>query len=127
MCVVVVCFFSVWLGVCFGGLVGGTSAPSIGINGNPIYGAASKTIVGRSAGEIFAYETAGIFQSAAEIASSPTHSCTDYSKRDTIEWSVVFVLLFCHEFSYFHVFLLGYLQVIHVPCDIHLLSIYSLA
>ena len=58
---------------------------------------------------------------------SPTHSCTDYSKRGTIEWSVVFVLLFCHEFSYFHVFLLGYLQVIHVPCDIHLLSIYSLA
>lgn len=46
----------------------------IGINGNPIYGAASKTIVGRSAGEIFAYETAGIFQSAAEIASSPTQT-----------------------------------------------------
>ena len=45
---------------------------------------------------------------------SPTHSCTDYSKRDTIEWSVVFVLLFYHELSYFHVFLLGYLQVIHV-------------
>lgn len=46
----------------------------IGINGNPIYGAASKTIVGRSAGEIFAYETAGIFQNAADLAASPTQT-----------------------------------------------------
>ncbi|WP_445738370.1 SusC/RagA family TonB-linked outer membrane protein [Mariniflexile sp.] len=44
----------------------------IGINGNPIYGAASKTEVGRSIGEIFAYETDGIFQSDAEVAASPT-------------------------------------------------------
>lgn len=44
----------------------------IGINGNPIYGAASKTQVGRSIGEIFAYQTEGIFQSAEEVASSPT-------------------------------------------------------
>ncbi|MFD0836726.1 SusC/RagA family TonB-linked outer membrane protein [Mariniflexile aquimaris] len=44
----------------------------IGINGNPIYGAASKTEVGRSIGEIFAYETDGIFQNAAEVAASPT-------------------------------------------------------
>ncbi|PLB19831.1 SusC/RagA family TonB-linked outer membrane protein [Mariniflexile rhizosphaerae] len=44
----------------------------IGINGNPIYGAASKTEVGRSIGEIYAYETDGIFQSDAEVAASPT-------------------------------------------------------
>lgn len=44
----------------------------IGINGNPIYGAASKTEVGRSIGEIYAYVTDGIFQSDAEVASSPT-------------------------------------------------------
>ncbi|PXY45032.1 SusC/RagA family TonB-linked outer membrane protein [Flavobacterium hydrophilum] len=46
----------------------------IGINGNPIYGAASKTEVGRSIGEIFAWETNGIFQDAADLASSPTQS-----------------------------------------------------
>lgn len=46
----------------------------IGINGNPIYGAASKTEVGRSMGEIYAYETDGIFQSAAEIAAAPTQT-----------------------------------------------------
>lgn len=44
----------------------------IGIDGNPIYGAASKTEVGRSIGEIYAYETEGIFQSDAEVAASPT-------------------------------------------------------
>ena len=44
----------------------------IGINGNPIYGAASKTEVGRSIGEIFAYETDGIFQTNAEVTASPT-------------------------------------------------------
>ncbi|WP_269221523.1 TonB-dependent receptor [Flavobacterium sp. IMCC34518] len=43
----------------------------IGIKGNPIYGAASKTEVGRSIGEIFAYETDGIFQNANEIAAGP--------------------------------------------------------
>jgi hypothetical protein len=48
----------------------------IGLNGdgNPIYGAASKTVVGRSAGEIYAYETAGIFQNAADLAASPTQT-----------------------------------------------------
>lgn len=46
----------------------------IGINGNPIYGAASKTEVGRSMGEIYAYETDGIFQNAAEIADAPTQT-----------------------------------------------------
>jgi TonB-linked SusC/RagA family outer membrane protein len=46
----------------------------IGINGNPIIGAASKTIVGRSIGEIYAYETAGIFQNAADLAASPTQT-----------------------------------------------------
>lgn len=44
----------------------------IGLDGNPIYGAASKTEVGRSIGEIFAYETDGIFQSAEEVANSAT-------------------------------------------------------
>ncbi|TRX22264.1 TonB-dependent receptor [Flavobacterium franklandianum] len=46
----------------------------IGINGNPIYGAASKTEEGRSMGEIFAYETAGIFRDAADLAASPTQT-----------------------------------------------------
>lgn len=46
----------------------------IGINGNPIYGAASKTEVGRSIGEIFAWQTNGIFQDAADLASSPTQT-----------------------------------------------------
>ena len=46
----------------------------IGINGNPIYGAASKTEVGRSMGEIYAYETDGIFQNAGEIAAAPTQT-----------------------------------------------------
>jgi len=46
----------------------------IGLNGNPIYGAASKTEVGRSMGEIYAYETAGIFQNAADLAASPTQT-----------------------------------------------------
>lgn len=46
----------------------------IGLDGNPIYGAASKTEVGRSIGEIYAYETAGIFQNAADIAASPTQT-----------------------------------------------------
>ncbi|WP_428230647.1 SusC/RagA family TonB-linked outer membrane protein [Flavobacterium sp.] len=46
----------------------------IGRDGNPIYGAASKTEVGRSIGELFAYETAGIFQNAADLAASPTQT-----------------------------------------------------
>lgn len=46
----------------------------IGLDGNPIYGAASKTEVGRSIGELYAYETAGIFQNAADLASSPTQT-----------------------------------------------------
>lgn len=46
----------------------------IGVKGNPIYGAASKTEVGRSAGEIFAWETDGIFQSVEEIAAAPTQT-----------------------------------------------------
>lgn len=46
----------------------------IGVNGNPIYGAVSKTEVGRSVGEMFAWEAIGIFQNAAEVASSPTQT-----------------------------------------------------
>jgi hypothetical protein len=46
----------------------------IGIDGNPIYGAASKTEVGRSIGEIYAYETDGIFQNPTEIAAAPTQT-----------------------------------------------------
>jgi len=46
----------------------------IGINNNPIYGAVSKTEVGRSAGELYAYVTDGIFQNAAEIAAAPTQT-----------------------------------------------------
>ena len=40
----------------------------IGLDGNPIYGAGSKTEVGRSIGEIYVYEVEGIFQNQAEIA-----------------------------------------------------------
>jgi len=46
----------------------------IGIAGNPIYGINSKTEVGRSVGEIFAYETDGIFQNAAELAAGPVQT-----------------------------------------------------
>ena len=44
----------------------------LGENNDPIFGLASKTEVGRSVGEIFAYQTDGIFQNQAEIAASPT-------------------------------------------------------
>lgn len=46
----------------------------IGLNGNPIYGAASKTEVGRSIGELYTYQVAGIFQDAADLAASPTQT-----------------------------------------------------
>ena len=46
----------------------------IGVNGNPLYGTFSKTEVGRSVGELFAWEAIGIFQSAAEVAASPTQT-----------------------------------------------------
>ncbi|TDP04092.1 SusC/RagA family TonB-linked outer membrane protein [Flavobacterium sp. 245] len=46
----------------------------IGLDGNPIYGAASKTEVGRSIGELYTYQVAGIFQNAADLASSPTQT-----------------------------------------------------
>lgn len=39
----------------------------LGGNNNPIYGAASKTEVGHSVGELFGYRTEGIFQTAEEI------------------------------------------------------------
>jgi TonB-linked SusC/RagA family outer membrane protein len=42
--------------------------------GNPIPGAASMTKVGRSIGEIYAFETDGIFQSAAEIAAAASQT-----------------------------------------------------
>lgn len=40
---------------------------AIGVNDNPINGAASRTEVGRSIGEIYAYVTDGIFQNQQEI------------------------------------------------------------
>jgi len=46
----------------------------LAVSGNPIYGAVSKTEVGRSAGELFAWEAIGIFQNAAEVAASPTQT-----------------------------------------------------
>ncbi len=42
-----------------------------GLN-DPVYGAASKTEVGRSVGELFGHKVLGIFQSADELAKSPT-------------------------------------------------------
>ncbi|SFU60564.1 TonB-linked outer membrane protein, SusC/RagA family [Pustulibacterium marinum] len=44
---------------------------SIGADNTPIYGAASKTEVGRSVGELFGYQMEGIFQDANDVASSP--------------------------------------------------------
>lgn len=44
----------------------------IGNDNDPIGGAASRTEVGRSMGELYGYEVLGIFQTKAEIASSPT-------------------------------------------------------
>ncbi len=41
----------------------------LGGTNNPIYGAGSKTEVGRSVGELFGFVTEGIFQDAAEVAS----------------------------------------------------------
>ena len=46
----------------------------IGVNGNPLYGTFSKTEVGRSVGELFAWEAIGIFQNATEVAASPTQT-----------------------------------------------------
>lgn len=43
-------------------------------SGNPIPGIAAMTKVGRSIGEIYAFETDGIFQNAAEIAAAPTQT-----------------------------------------------------
>lgn len=41
----------------------------LGGSNNPIYGAASKTEVGRSVGELYGYQTEGIFQSAEDVKS----------------------------------------------------------
>lgn len=46
----------------------------IGQSDLPITGAASRTEVGRSLGELYAYEVAGIFQNQAEIDASPFQS-----------------------------------------------------
>lgn len=46
----------------------------IGTDDIPIYGAASKTEVGRSVGEIYAYEAEGIFQNQGEIDDSAFQS-----------------------------------------------------
>ncbi|KQB44575.1 TonB-linked outer membrane protein, SusC/RagA family [Flavobacterium daejeonense] len=43
-------------------------------SGNPIPGLAAMTEVGRSIGEIYAYETDGIFQSQAEIDAAPSQT-----------------------------------------------------
>ncbi len=40
----------------------------LGDNNDPVYGAGSKTEVGRSVGEIFVYQTAGLFNSQEDIA-----------------------------------------------------------
>ncbi len=39
----------------------------LGGTNNPIYGAGSKTVVGRSVGELFGYQTEGIFQTQGDI------------------------------------------------------------
>lgn len=47
---------------------------SLGKTNSPLPGAASRTEVGRSVGEIYAYQTDGIFQNAGEIASSASQT-----------------------------------------------------
>ena len=39
----------------------------LGVTNRPIYGAGSKTQVGRSAGELYGYQTEGLFQNAADV------------------------------------------------------------
>ncbi|WP_163398553.1 SusC/RagA family TonB-linked outer membrane protein [Flavobacterium fluviatile] len=46
----------------------------IGVSGNPLYGTFAKTEIGRSVGEIYAYQTDGIFQNAGELAAGPTQT-----------------------------------------------------
>ncbi len=46
----------------------------IGANNLPIYGAASKTEVGRSIGELYGYQAIGIFKNQADVAASPTQT-----------------------------------------------------
>ncbi len=46
----------------------------LGGSNNPIYGAASKTEVGRSVGELFGYQTEGIFQSADDVKNHATQT-----------------------------------------------------
>lgn len=41
---------------------------SLGGTNNPIYGVGSKTEIGRAVGDIFAFQTAGIFKDAADVA-----------------------------------------------------------
>lgn len=45
---------------------------SLGLNGVPIYGNASKSEPGRPVGDLYGHTMIGIFQSAAEVSSSPT-------------------------------------------------------
>ena len=46
----------------------------LGGSNNPIYGAASKTEVGRSVGELFGYQTEGIFQNTEDIKNHATQT-----------------------------------------------------
>jgi TonB-dependent starch-binding outer membrane protein SusC len=48
----------------------------LGGTNNPIYGAGSKTEVGRSVGELFGYQTEGLFQNAADVAGHAFQSAT---------------------------------------------------
>ncbi|MFV5697189.1 SusC/RagA family TonB-linked outer membrane protein [Flavobacterium sp. ZT3R17] len=55
-------------------------------NNDPIYGAASKTVVGGSIGQLYAFEAIGIFQNDAEVAASPLQNNArpgDIKFRDT--------------------------------------------
>ncbi len=48
----------------------------LGGSNNPIYGAGSKTEVGHSVGELYGYQTEGIFQTAAQVASHAFQSAS---------------------------------------------------
>jgi TonB-linked SusC/RagA family outer membrane protein len=48
----------------------------LGGTNNPIYGAGSKTEVGRSVGELYGYQTEGLFQSAADVQGHAFQSAT---------------------------------------------------
>jgi hypothetical protein len=65
----------------------------LGNGGQPIYAGfenVSRTVVGRPIGEFYVYQTAGIFQTAAEVAAHPAQNGSD-GTRAAVPGDVIFV------------------------------------